>query len=89
MANETITQVVTNSSSIIDYITYLSKNLTNWITDITSKIGLNTTPRWSGMLLLFVSLLILYISIKISKPLIKYALLILSLLLLIGLIIPW
>ena len=87
MANETITDYIPAG---INSISYLSQTLTEKITTFLIAQGWTTiTPRWASLLLFFISSFILYLAIKISQPLIKWLLIGLSIILIVGLIIPW
>lgn len=78
-----------DSNQALDYLTYMSKQATVSLSEILSNLGLNASLRWTSVLLLFLSVAIIYIGIKISQPVLKWILIILSALLLIGLILPW
>jgi len=86
MLNETI-----STNYVTDYISYLSKTLTQQITDFLIKNGFNwATVRWTSNLLLAISLILLLIGFKyIVKPIIKLILIILAVLLIVGIFIPW
>jgi small neutral amino acid transporter SnatA (MarC family) len=85
MPNETIQY----TNSAINYVTYLSKTLTEKITEFLTNQGFNVTSRWTSLLVLFISLAFFYLGMKISKPFVKWILIILSIILIGGLIIPW
>lgn len=72
----------------LNYISYVSETITNKIVEFLSSNGFNVSVRWSSLLLMFLSLSIFYIGIKISKPLIKWTLIILGFIILLGLIMP-
>ena len=84
MANETI---VTNSA--LNYVTYLSKTLTQQITDFLIKNRWNVTVRWVSLLTFFISILIFYIGIKVAQPFLKWILILGGLILVLGLLIPF
>ena len=75
-------------NKIIEPITFLSKTITEKLTEILIDAGLQVSQRWTSGLLIFISLGIIYMSMKITKPLLKWGLTILGLILFIGLILP-
>jgi len=91
MVNETLTgetgKVVL--SGITNYISYISIKLTEGISYIFNKIGINPSQRWSGMITLFFALSLIFISGKITKPFIKFALWVIGGIIILGLLIPW
>jgi len=86
--NESI-QMGIDSNQIFDSLTYLSRQTTIKLAEYLNNIGLNVSLRWTSILMLFLSGCIIYIGIKISQPVIKWILISLSLLLIIGLIVPF
>jgi len=72
----------------IGYISSLSQSITGFIVNYLSEKGINVSVRWTSLLLLFISLSLIWLSLKITKPIIKYLLILISILLLIGLIVP-
>jgi len=78
-----------DSNQALDYLTYISKQATVNLSEMLSSIGLNASLRWTSVLLLFISAGVIYVGIKITQPALKWILIILSALLIIGLIIPW
>lgn len=89
--NETITQQIgtTDLNGIWYYITYLPKIATEELTRLLNNNGMNVTDRWSSLIILFLSLLIVFLGIKVSKPIIKYILIGLGIIILVGVIIPF
>jgi hypothetical protein len=89
--NETISQTLgsTNLEGIWYYISYVPKYLTEKITQLALDNGLNINTRISSYIVLLLSLLTIYASLKIAKPIIKFALLILGILILVGLLLPF
>lgn len=85
--NNTINSVE-NSSKIGGMLTDTSKWITEKVTNLISKWGLEVTQRWSSILILFTCMGIVYVALKISKPFIKWTLIILGVLLILGLLIP-
>jgi len=71
-----------------NYLSFLSKSITGNIINYLSTKGINVSVRWASLLLLFISLCLIWIAIKISKPIIKYLLIGISILLILGLIVP-
>lgn len=71
-----------------EILSYLSKSLTGKVLDFLSSLGYHFSVRWGSLVVLFFSLLLLFLSMKISKPIIKYLLIIVALLILLGTIIP-
>lgn len=72
----------------VEKISFLSQSLTGWVIDFLSKQGFDVSVRWAGLLVLFLSLGLIWAGIKISKPIIKWGLIILAILLILGLIVP-
>jgi len=90
--NETINQSIINNidlSKSVHYLSFLSKTLTSKIVEYLSNKGIFVSSRWVSALLLFVSFLIIYVGMKITKPIIKTILIILGGLLLVGILVPW
>ncbi len=84
------TQLQTISvDEISNYISYISQTLTNKMVEFLANNGFIVSERWAGMFLVFVSLGIIFIGLKISKPFVKWGLIILGILLLGGFIFPW
>jgi len=84
--NHTITSVV---NKIINYVSFTSKRLTEAIVSFLKDRGVNVTPRWASLLVMLLSVLFFYIGLKVSKPISKWVMIILSILLLLGLFIPF
>ena len=74
--------------NIIDYITKLPSFLTLKTVDFLSAQGLVVTERWSSLLWFLIAGLMIYLGIKITKPIVKWGLVILALALIVGLIFP-
>lgn len=85
MVNETIQY----TNLTVNYITYLSRTLTEKITDFLTKQGFNINQAWTSRMILLLSLIIFYTGIKLSKPIFKWSFIILSILLIVGLFIPF
>lgn len=75
-------------SQIINFISKPASFITNQLTNLMSNFGFSVSARWSGLLVLFLSLILIFVGIKIAKPLIKISLIIIAILLFIGLIMP-
>lgn len=75
-------------NNIVDYISFLSKSITEKIVDFLVSNGINVSERWVGLLILFASLLLGWIGLKITLPLIKWVLIVLAIVLILGLIMP-
>jgi len=88
MSNTTISTGY-DSNQVIDYLSYLSRQATEKLTDILNQNGISVSLRWSSLLVLLFSLLIIYIGIKVTQPILKWIMIFLSVLLIIGLVIPY
>lgn len=86
MINETL-QI--NVGTIGNYISYLPRKATDSIVEFLNNYGLNVSQRWGGLLITFLSVLLFYIGIKLSKPILKWILILLGIILLGGMLIPW
>lgn len=74
--------------NIIEYISKVPQFLTGKTTELLNSNGFIVSGRWTSGIFLLFSLLLFYLGIKIAKPIIRWILIILSILLLIGLFIP-
>ena len=88
MANETLIQD-TGINQVLDVLSYISKTATERVTDFLIQQGFNVSQRWSATLLAFISIGMIFLALKISKPAVKWILILLAITLLGGLIIPW
>lgn len=88
MTNETINLTNVDLNRGIDYFSYLSQTITEKIIEFLAEKGITLSVRFVSLLVLFVSLLLIYVGMKISKPIIKYALIILGAIILLGTLIP-
>jgi len=87
MVNETIiNQIDLNKGA--DFFTYLSKTLTEIIVNQLSKWGFDVSVRWAGLMVGFLSLFMIFLAFRLSKPILRFALFILGAILIVGLIIP-
>jgi len=86
MDSETITPIINSSTN---FLTYLSQKITEIIYNLSFSLGLNTTPRWASTFTVVLALGTLYLGIKLSKPILRVILIVLSIFLILGLIIPW
>lgn len=76
-------------SGVTKYLSFMSQQATEKGVTLFQKIGLNASQRFVSLLVLFLSLLIFYIAIKIAQPLIKYFLIILSVIIIVGTFVPF
>jgi len=83
LLNQTIS---TNLDGIPYYLSYLSKTFSEWSQKILNENGFNASLRWTSYLSLFISLVIIFIGIKIAKPIIKIVLVALGIILIAGLL---
>lgn len=81
--------VSTDLDGITLYISYFSKTFSEWLFKIFNQNGFNVTLRWVSLLSLFVSLGIIYLGMKIAKPVIKIILVVLGIILIFGLLVPF
>ena len=84
MVNESI-----NVNQGVDYVSYVSKTLTDKLVDLLNQNGVVVSSRWASLVVLFIALAILFIGVKITKPIIKWAMVILGILIMLGLLVPW
>ena len=87
MANETIIQNIDLNKGM-DYVSYLSKTITEKIVDFLTDQGWAVSQRWVSLLLLFISFGFLWIAMRIGQKTVKWILIVLAILMIIGLIIP-
>ena len=74
---------------IAQYLSIASKKSTSWVLELSEKVGIPATTRWASLVVLFLSLLLIYLSTKIVQPLLKWALILVGILIIIGLLFPW
>lgn len=75
---------------IQEALVFSSQKLTGFVVSLAPKVGLNqVTERWASLVTFLIFAIIFYIGIKISQPIIKTAIIILSIIIVIGLFIPW
>ena len=86
MVNLTIDSVDLNQGA--EYIIWLSQTLSGKVVNFLASQDIIVSVRWVSFLILFFSIVLIMVAMKITKPLIKWALIILSILLIVGLIIP-
>jgi len=84
--NQTIRSAINKG---FDYVSFLSRKLTENIINFLKEKGVSVTPRWAGLLVMFLSFLFFYVGLKISKPIAKWSMIALAILLILGLIIPF
>jgi len=85
------TDVLNNSLDLnkgFDYVSWLSKTISEEIVNFLSNQGLEVSVRWVSVLMIFLSIGLIFIGMKIGKPLAKWVLIFLGGALLLGLIIP-
>lgn len=75
-------------SQITNYVSAIPKFLTDRLVELISNLGVTVTSRWAGLLLFLITLLLAYIGLKTAIPLLKWSLIILVIILVIGLLIP-
>jgi hypothetical protein len=79
-----------DSKGIAYYLTALPKWLTENITNLLRENGLTmVTEGWSRILLYTVSVGLIFLVIKISKPVVKYLFLMLLIILILGFWVPF
>lgn len=89
MLNETIQQIPENATNkATELITKFSKFTTNSIINILSSNNIDVSSRWAGLLTLFISVGIILLALKISKPILKWAFIIIAIILFMGLLVP-
>lgn len=88
MLNQTLLEQIDLNKGI-DYLTFLSQTITGKIVDFLNSQGYNFSVRWVSLMLVFISLLLIFIAMRVTKPIIKWALLIIGILLILGTVIPW
>lgn len=85
--NQTIQ--TTELDGIAYYISAIPKYLTEQITNFLRSYNFQVTEGWTRMLLYTISLGLVFLAMKISKPIIKYLLIMLCVLLILGIWIPY
>ena len=88
MANETIIDAVDFNKGI-DYLSWLSETMTGRLVEFLAEQGYNFSVRWVSLMILFISLILIYLGLKITKPILKWGLVIVGILLIISSMIPW
>lgn len=88
MINQTIIDNIPIEKGI-NIISSISQKLTDFIVSSLSSSGFIVSTRWVSVLMIFVSLLLIFIAMKITQPFMKWALIIIGGLLIISLAIPW
>jgi hypothetical protein len=78
----------TNMVGVWKYLSYFSIAVTDLTIKGLNQIGLNPSVRWASYFTLFLSLIIVYIGIKLSNPIIRVILVIFGIILFGGLMIP-
>lgn len=78
-----------NLNPIIDNFIKVVKLITNQTINLLSQTGFTPSVRWTSMLLTAIGIGLIFLALKITKPLLKYALIILSVILIVGMLIPW
>ena len=84
MPNNTV-----DANQAVAFITEFSQRITDWIMNFLADNNFQVSQRWAGMMLLFVAGLLVFLGLKATKPILKWALLIIGSLLIIGLFLPW
>lgn len=69
-------------------ISFLSKFVTQKVLEYLSNKGINFSLRFVNLVIVFFALLIIYLGMKISKPIIKILIVILGILIIAGSIVP-
>lgn len=75
-------------TSSVDVLTKISRLTTEKITTTLINNGIQVTQRWTGLLLFFLSALIIYLGIKLTQPVLRIILIILGVILIGGLFVP-
>lgn len=76
----------TDLTQIANILSYFPRTLTTNTIEFLNNYGLNVSTRWTGTIYAFISLGIIFLGIKVAKPLIKYILIVLGIILFAGLI---
>jgi hypothetical protein len=75
--------------NVFELISKIPQFLTTKTTELISSNGFIVTERWTSGLFVLISILLLYLGIVLVKPLLKWSLIVLSIILLIGIFVPW
>lgn len=75
-------------ATIAEYVSKIPQYLTNKTTELITNQGFNVTERWTSSLFLLFSFLLIYLALKITKPLLKWAIIVLLFLVIIGIFTP-
>jgi len=86
MANESISGI--DLSLVTNPLSIFSQKTTDFIITFLAKYGMNVSQRWAGLLLFTLALIAFYSSLKITKPILKWIIIAMSILLILGLIMP-
>lgn len=76
-------------NEIINILSAIPKFLTEKTTELLVNSGFNVNQRWTSGLYLLLSLVLIFIAMKLSKPVVKWIIIILAVLILAGLFIPF
>lgn len=81
-------EIQLNSQMIGDVLSFISKRITDWVTGILLRMGIEATTRFSSLVTIFLGVSILYFGIKLVQPVLKIILIILAALIFIGIFVP-
>jgi len=86
MPNDTILGLDLNQGR--DFLVGFSQSISVKLSEYASSLGVVVSDRWIGLLMLFISATIIFVGMKMTKPIIKYIMIILGIILFLGLLIP-
>jgi hypothetical protein len=75
--------------NVFEYISKIPQFLTAKTTELLTNQGFTVSDRWTSGVFLLISLILFYLGIVIVKPIVKWALIILSLILIVGILVPF
>ena len=75
-------------NQIFNVVSLISKMTTEKITEFLISQGFSLTVRWVSTLLVFISALIIFLGMKVTKTIFKIILVALGIILIIGLLVP-
>jgi hypothetical protein len=73
---------------VSNYLTIGSIKLTEWINSLLSKIGIQASVRFSNLIVVFLALILIYIGMQITKPIIKFLLWVIGIIIIVGSLFP-
>lgn len=73
---------------IVDKIGSIASEITGYVVDGVGKAGLQVTSSWGRLFSFFIAIFIIYIGTKVAQPLLKFVLIIVGIILVLGMVLP-